>query len=70
MYMLSSDCPTRILTFLLLLIVAVRSGVMFIATSTSPFSTISFWVAAETTARASPLQSSPGPSSTSDSVPG
>ena len=53
MYMLSSDCPTRILTFLLLFMAAVRSGVMLSATSTSPFSTWSFWVAGDGTSRAS-----------------
>ena len=41
MYMLSSDCPTRILTSLVPLMVAVRSGVMFTATSTSAPSTMS-----------------------------
>ncbi len=53
MYMLSSDCPIWTLTFLLLRMAAVRSGVMLTATSTSPFSTMSFWVAGDGTSRIS-----------------
>ena len=61
MYMLSSDWPTRILTFLLPFMAAVRSGVTLRATSTSPFSTWSFWVAGEGTSWASILAILAGP---------
>ena len=54
-YMLSSDWPGMILTFLLFRIVATRSGVRFKAMSTSPFSTWSFCVAGEVTSRISTL---------------